>query len=361
MTPQVRRSVVVIGPCRRPRDLGVCARPGRRNHPDPADPHARRPLLEGHAGDDLEDDLRQGLDGHDTTAGRLHERTQEGAARRVAVRRPEPEPLRGGPPDLTRSRWRAPLEEEPLARAVWLVRARQWPGKAMRAQPVSVSSGRRDSAIALPMGATIVQGTDAGLLLISRSGDLELWRPGRAARTLGRLPGSLGGAGFASSTRLVAYGTGCRIKEATSGFPRTPVGYDVCRTLRVIDVVSGKRLSYSAPSGTVGWVPHGFGAENGLAPNNGRLAAEAAIPPARKGRIRVFVLPLADTHRAPRPAPLSTAPLYARTAWSPDGSWLFYPGPGERLRIFRPATGASFRSSLRCCPYTAMVAIPGDR
>jgi hypothetical protein len=266
--------------------------------------------------------------------------------------------LRGGVRVLGRATYFVPAAG---ADQVLLVRAGGPTGNAIRIQPVSVTSGRRGRGVVLPRGAGIVQGTAAGLLLISRRGDLELWQRGRAAKTLDHLGTTRADAGFASTTRLVAYGTGCRIEEATSGFPRTPVGYDVCRTLRVMDLVTGKRTSYSMPSGTVGWVPNGFGPNNGFAPSTGALAAEAAVPPARKGRIRLFVVPPSGGGRVPIPVPSSTAPLYARTAWSPDGSWLLYQGPRQRLRMYQKATGTQHQSALTCCEYTAMVAIPSSR
>lgn len=244
---------------------------------------------------------------------------------------------------------------------ILLVRAGAKPGKAIQIQPVSVSSRRQSAKTVLPRGAGIVRGTDAGLLLISPSGDLELWRAGHPARKLAHLGTTSADAGFASDPRRVAYATGCRIEEATSGFPRTPVGYDVCSMLHVVDVVTGRRRSYSAPPKTVGWVPNGFGLNNGLAPKGDMLAVEAAIPPVRKGRIRLFAVPIGGDRRAPIPVPSSTARLYARTAWSPDGAWLLYQGPRGRLSTFRPATGAQHQSTLLCCKYTAMVAIRGTR
>ena len=266
--------------------------------------------------------------------------------------------LRGGVRLLGRATYFVPSAR---ADQVLLVRTGRPPGKAIRVQPVSVRSGHQRAAVVLPRGAGIVRGTAAGLLLISGSGDLELWRPGRRATTLDQLGTMRADAGFASTTRFVAYGAGCRIEEATSGFPRTPVGYDVCKTLRVIDLVTGKRVSYPAPAGTLGWVPNGFGSNNGFALKTGALAAEAAVPPARKGRIRLFVVPSSGGGRTAIPVPSSTAPLCARTAWSPDGSWLLYQGPRQRLRMYRTATGMQHQSALTCCEYTAMVAIPSRR
>src|SRR5262245_64071047 len=58
-----------------------CARRGRRDGADPANAHTGGPLLQDHAGDDLEDDLRLWLDEDDPPAGELHKCAQEDAAR----------------------------------------------------------------------------------------------------------------------------------------------------------------------------------------------------------------------------------------------------------------------------------------
>jgi hypothetical protein len=76
----------------------------RDRNADLADPYPRRPLLEGHTGDDQDHDLRQRLDGDDPPALELHVSAQARPARRLTVRRHEPGALRGGPPDLTRAR-----------------------------------------------------------------------------------------------------------------------------------------------------------------------------------------------------------------------------------------------------------------
>lgn len=240
---------------------------------------------------------------------------------------------------------------------IWLVHANRSTGSPVSVQSVSVSAGRRGPELALPpRTAGVIAGSAAGILLVARSSELELWRPGHRPRTLARLGGQMEGAGFASDARLVAYGSGCRIEEATSGFPRTPVGYEACATLNVIDVATHARLAFPAPPGTAGWVPDGFGVETAIAPDDRMLAAAAAIPPARKGRTRLFVLRLTRKSK-PTPVPLSTARLDARTAWSPDSAWLFYQGPGERLRALETATARIHPLAVRCCQYTAMVAI----
>ena len=71
-------------------------------------------------------------------------------------------------------------------------------------------------------------------------------------------------------------------------------GYYACRTLRVFNVVTGKLLSFAAPSGTNGWVPgRGFDwSLSAIAPSGTLMAAKAVIPPDGRGIIREFVLRL---------------------------------------------------------------------
>jgi hypothetical protein len=94
-----------------------------------------------------------------------------------------------------------------------------------------------------------------------------------------------------------------------------------------------------------------------IAPGDHVLAAEAAVAPAGKGKIRVFVVRLGHIATA-TPVPSSTARLYAGTAWSLDGSQLFYQGPGRRLHALKVATGSTQALRLRCCQYSAMVVVP---
>jgi hypothetical protein len=241
---------------------------------------------------------------------------------------------------------------------VWLVDQRISTGVPGSVRAVSVSSGRAGPILRLPPGtAGVVEGTRAGLLLVARTGWLELWQPGGSLRRLGRLGGSLEGAGVAADARLVVYTSGCRNESATSGFPSLPVGYQACATLNVVDVVTDARLSVPAPAGTLGWVPRGFGPELAIAPGDHLLAAEAAVAPAAKGKVRVFVLRLGRIATV-MPVPSSIARLYAGTAWSLDGSRLFYQGPGQHLHALEVATGATQAFRLRCCQYAAMVVVP---
>jgi hypothetical protein len=206
-----------------------------------------------------------------------------------------------------------------------------------------VALGRRSQAAPMRLPAEtagVVEGTRRGLLLVSRSGWLELWRPGGSPRPLGAVGELLAGAGVAADARVVVYASRCRNESATSGFVRTPVGYEV-----------------PAPAGTLGWVPRGFGAELATAPGDRFLAAEAGEPPSSHGQIRLFVIRLGRRSTVTA-VPSSLARLYAGTAWSTDGFWLLYQGPGERLRALDVNTGATRTFAIRCCRYTAMVATP---
>jgi hypothetical protein len=205
--------------------------------------------------------------------------------------------------------------------------------------------------------AGVVEGTRRGLLLVSRSGRLELWRPGGSPRPLGAIGELLAGAGVAADARVVVYASHCRNQSATSGFVRTPVGYEACAQLNIVDVVTGARRTVSAPAGTLGWVPRGFGAELAIAPGDRFLAAEPGVPPSSHGQIRLFVIRLGRRSTVTA-VPSSLARLYAGTAWSTDGSWLLHQGPGERLRALDLNTGATRTFAIRCCRYTALVVTP---
>jgi hypothetical protein len=235
---------------------------------------------------------------------------------------------------------------------VWLVRASATSQVGVRS--AAVSGGRLGPLIRLPAGTRVVTGTDAGLLLEADNGDLEVWRPGLRPTTIVSPPDSY--EDFGASDRLVAYGARCTSDTVTVGVS-VPSGFDVCRTLRVIDVVTSRRISFAAPPGTLGWVPEGFNLDSVIAPGNGAIAVEAAIPPARSGAVRLFVVRLGPTPGGPIAASESTAHLYAKAAWSPDGSWLMYQGPGGKLRALRVRTGMVRSFNTPCCQYTVMAAL----
>lgn len=222
----------------------------------------------------------------------------------------------------------------------------------------SVATGSLGPVIELPKRTQVViESTDRGLLL-QFPHQLDLWRPGGRPTELSYLSHGYSLA-IAANPRLVAFGTSCKSEEATNGFPNGPVGYSACAMLRVIDVVSGRRLSFPAPRGTLGWVPgeSQAGLETTIAPDRSMLAAQAAIAPAHGGRTRLFVVHLGRGHKLPTAAPLSTAREGTDVAWSIRGSWLLYQGPGVRLRAFRPTTGQSRTLGERCCQTAAMVAV----
>ncbi len=225
----------------------------------------------------------------------------------------------------------------------------------------SVPSGSLGPVITLPKRTQVViESTDRGLLL-QLPHQLELWRPGRRPTELGYL--SHGDSlAIAANARFVAYGTSCTSEEATTGFPNGPVGYSACAMLRVIDVVSGRRLSFPAPRGAFGWAPGETqsGLTPTISPDGSMLAVQAAIAPAHAGRTRLFVVHLGPGGKPPTAVPLSTAREGGDAAWSIRGSWLLYQGPDTQLRAFRPATGQSRTLGEPCCQFTAMVAVPGS-
>ncbi|HSZ30906.1 MAG TPA: hypothetical protein VK784_14265, partial [Pseudonocardiaceae bacterium] len=233
---------------------------------------------------------------------------------------------------------------------VWLLYDRK---AAHVARPVPVTGGRPGPAVALPRETFLVQGTGRGLLLEGPpNGTLQLWTPGHAPTPLPHSPVWVHL--FAADARLAAYGTGCKHLTASS------FEYDACPELRVFDVVTGRLDSFRAPPGTTGWVQNGIrplGMNNGISPLNTMLAAEA-VTSARRGRTRLFVLPLGPWHPRPIAVPSSAALMTAMTTWSADGSWLFYQGPGGHLWAYQYATGQARPSAIPCCQYTAMATIP---
>ena len=232
---------------------------------------------------------------------------------------------------------------------VWLTYG--WSGRVVR--PVSVLGGRPGLRTVLPRGTQLIAGTDAGLLL---QGDdlasLWLWKPGTAPR---RLPYSRLAQAFAVSPRMVAYDTGC-VEEGTSPYLTYGgnYGYNACKTMRVFDVVTGRLRSFPAPPGTIGWVPSHGGFWSASAISTAMIAAKAVVAPASQGIAREFVLHVTGRDRRATAVPSSTAFLLSVTAWSTDGSWLFYQGPGERMWAYQVRTGEVRSSRIRCCQYATM-------
>jgi hypothetical protein len=241
---------------------------------------------------------------------------------------------------------------------VWLFRARHGLQGPIRAWQVPVAGGAPSPPVTLPAGAHLLRGTDAGLLLQVPHG-LALWNPGRKPRLLPYSPPGGISDGFDATARLIAYGTGCTGQATAPSASYEPgAGYDACTSLRIFDVVTGQLTSFAAPPGTAGWVPNGFNLVSAISPAGQTVAAYAALRPQGQGRVRLYLMRITSPSGQPRAVPSSAAYLFARTAWSANGSWLLYQGPGGHLWADQVASGAIRASSTPCCQYTVMVAAP---
>ena len=240
---------------------------------------------------------------------------------------------------------------------VWLFQSQHGRQGPIRAWTVALSGGPPSRPVTLPAGAYLpVRGTDAGLLVQVPQGP-ALWNPGSVPRILPSSPEFADG--FDATSRLVAYGTGCTSQTTAPDAPQEPnAGYDTCRALQVLDVVTGKLISFPAPPGTAGWVPNGFNLVSAISHDGQTIAAYAAIRPQRAGRARLYVMRIAGPSRQAVPVPSSTAYLFARTAWSANDTWLLYQGPGGHLWAYRMTSGQTRASSTPCCQYTVMAAVP---
>jgi hypothetical protein len=241
---------------------------------------------------------------------------------------------------------------------VWLFQIKDGMQGPIRAWTVSLSGGRPSRPVTLPasVDAPAVRGTDAGLLVQFPQG-LALWNPGRAPAILPSAPGFTDG--FDATARLVAYGTSCASQTTAADAPQEPdAGYDTCTVLRVLDVVTGKLISFPAPPGTAGWVPGGFNLVSAISPDGQMIAAYAATRPQGAGKVRLYLMRIAGPSRRAMPVPSSIADLFARTAWSASSTWLLYQGPGRHLWAYQVSSGQTRASSTPCCQYTVMAALP---
>lgn len=234
---------------------------------------------------------------------------------------------------------------------------------AVTVRSVPVAGGRAGPPVTLPRGTQLIAGTDAGLLLEPRFGGVRgpfwLWTPGTAPKAL---PYSSSAEGFAVSPRLVAYGSNCANPSTAQNLSYGDnFGYYACRTLRVFDVVTGRLQSFAAPAGTTGWAPtHGGNwawSVSEIAPSGQMMAAEAVVPPDSQGTARVFILHLTGRDTQVTAVPSSAAFLLSVTAWSPDSSWLFYQGPGQKMWAYQVTTGQARSSTTTCCQYAVMATI----
>jgi hypothetical protein len=246
---------------------------------------------------------------------------------------------------------------------VWLFRLRGNMQGPIQARQVPVAEGSSGAPLTLPAGTLlpVVRGTDAGLLLQGWQGHnaLALWNPGSAPRILPYSP--LSELGFDATPRLVAYGTSCSSQGTAPNNPYEPnAGYNTCEWLRVFDVVTGTLTSFRAPAGTGGWVPNGFNLVSAISHDNQLVAAYAATLPQGTGHVRLYVMRIASHASRPTPVPMSTAFIFARTAWSANDLWLLYQGPGEHLWAYQVTSGRIGASSTTCCQYMVMVTTPSS-
>jgi hypothetical protein len=240
---------------------------------------------------------------------------------------------------------------------VWLFQFRHGLQGPVRAWTVPVTGGPPGPPITLPAAyLPAVRGTDAGLLLQVPQG-LALWNPGGPPRMLPYSPSVSDG--FDATARLVAYGTGCKSQATAPDAAYEPkAGYDACKMLRILNVITGKLISFAAPPGTAGWVPNGFNLVSAISLGDQMIAAYAATRPQGQGRVRLYLMQITRPSGEPRAIRSSDAYLFARTAWSAQGSWLLYQGPGEHLWAYQVTGGKTRASSTPCCQYTVMAAVP---
>jgi hypothetical protein len=91
--------------------------------------------------------------------------------------------------------------------------------------------------------------------------------------------------GFDATAHVVAYGTGCKSQTTAPDAAYEPnAGYDACKMLRILNVMTGKLISFAAPPGTSGWVPNGFNLVSAISPGNRMIAAYASARPQGKAR-----------------------------------------------------------------------------
>jgi hypothetical protein len=128
--------------------------------------------------------------------------------------------------------------------------------------------------------------------------------------------------------------------------------------LRVLDVMTGKLISFPAPPGTAGWVPSGFDLVSAISHDDQMIAAYAAMRPEETGQVRLYLIRIASPSVRVMPLPSSAAYLFARPAWSANDTWLLYQGPGGRLWAYQVTGGLTRAFSTPCCKYTVMVSAP---
>jgi hypothetical protein len=77
-------------------------------------------------------------------------------------------------------------------------------------------------------------------------------------------------------------------------------------------------------------------------------------PPDSRGVAQVYMMHLTGPVARPVVVPSSAAFLLSVTAWSANGSWLFYQGPGTHLWGYQVSTGRVRSSATPCCQYAVL-------
>jgi hypothetical protein len=219
---------------------------------------------------------------------------------------------------------------------------------------VPVAGGPAGSPVSLPMNTSLVEGTTSGLLLQDNNTDvLELWSQGRAPV---RVPGSAGAAVLASTPTIVVFGTRCQNVAPPSNVPAAAVG--ACALLHAFNVAAGSLRDFPAPARTVGWFEGSGGVTPTAVSPDGALIAAMDLTSATSGAERLFVVSLAGSRAKLRSVPAASG---SQLAWSSDSRWLFYQGPGHHLWAYAAATSQTRHSTMPCCNYWAMTAVPSAR
>jgi hypothetical protein len=234
---------------------------------------------------------------------------------------------------------------------VWLVYQTSGP-TVVRLVPAA--GGAAGSPVSLPLNTSLVEGTIRGLLLQDNTtGVLELWSPGVAPV---RLPSSAGASVLASTPSVVVYGGRCRNVAPPSSVPAAAVG--ACGTLLAYNVTAGGVSSFPAPAKTAGWLEGSGGTIPAAVSPDGAMVAAMDLTSATGGAERLFVVPLAGGRAQPALVPSASG---SQLAWSSNSRWLFYQGPRSHLWIYAAATRQTRQSTMPCCNYWAMTAVPGAR
>lgn len=234
------------------------------------------------------------------------------------------------------------------------------PGGRGHVRSAAVAGSTVGQSITLPKGASPLEGTQGGLLLLGSSMSLELWQPPDAPVVLAHLVRAT--VLVAATPKIVVYGAHCRSREATKGFVNEPVGYVSCGDLVVMHLRGRHAVTIPAPGGTEGWVPSGqLGLAGGQVSPNGRLLVAEGLIGSSTGQVAAYLLHVSGGAPSPTRVPGSVTRLGRLTAWSSTSRWLFLEGDGQgAVHAFFVTRGRSLkmRERLSTVGPFALVAVP---